>query len=52
MPVTKKHTAAKKVNATKTVVVTKTKEPVSKSLFTKKLEKVNNLLSKSSLLNS
>ncbi len=52
MPLTKKHTTAKKVKATKTVVVTKTKEPALKSLFPKKLEKVNNLLSKSSLLNS
>ncbi len=52
MPVTKKHTAFKKVQATKTVVVTKTKEPPSKSTFSKKLEKVNTLLSKSTLLNS
>lgn len=52
MHVTKKHTASKKVKATKTVVVTKTKEPASKSVFSKKLEKVNNLLSKSTLLNS
>ncbi|CAN5616307.1 hypothetical protein BH10BAC2_BH10BAC2_06420 [soil metagenome] len=51
MPVTKKHTAAKKVKATKTVIVTK-KKLAPKSLFPEKLEKVNNLLSKSSLLNS
>jgi hypothetical protein len=52
MPIVKKHTTSKKVKATKTVVVTKTKEPASKSAFAKKLEKVNNLLAKSSLLNS
>lgn len=52
MPVTKKYTASKKVKATNTVVVTKKKELASKSAFSKKLEKVNNLLSKSSLLNS
>ena len=52
MPVTKKHTTSKKIKATNTVVVTKTKVAASKSSFAKKLEKVNALLSKSALLNS
>lgn len=42
----KKHTTSKNVKATKT------KEPASKSAFSKKLGKVNNLLSKSTLLNA
>lgn len=45
MPVTKKHTASKKTKATKAVIVTKTKVAFSKSSFSNKLEKVNNLLS-------
>jgi hypothetical protein len=52
MPIIKKHIASKKAKATKTVVVTKTKEPASKSAFAKKLVKINNLLAKSALLNS
>ncbi len=52
MPLVKKHTASKKVKATNTVVVTKTKEAASKTAFPKKLQKVNALLSKATLLNS
>ena len=52
MPVTKKHIASKNIKVTTTVIVTKTKEPASKAVFAKKLKKVNNLLSKSTLLNS
>ena len=54
MPETKKHTSKKfaKTKSSKTVIVTKSKVPVKKTLFPKKQEKVNDLLSKSTLLAS
>ena len=54
MPEAKKHTNKKsvKTKSSKTVIVTKSKEPVKNALFPKKQEKVNDLLSKSSLMPS
>jgi len=54
MPEAKKHTSKKssKVKPSKTVIVTKSKVPVKNTLFPKKQKKVNDLLSKSSLLPS
>jgi hypothetical protein len=52
MPFTKKHTRLKKIKATKTVVVTKKETPTAGTLFPEKLDRVNALLAKSSLLNS
>ena len=50
MPSTKKHTSLKKIKATKTVVVIKKEIPAADTLFPGKLEKVNALLAKSTLL--
>lgn len=53
MAETKKHIRKTiKSKSSKTVIVTKSKEPVKNTLFSKKLKKVNDLLSKSSLLSS
>ena len=53
MPETKRHTKKKnKSKSSKTVIVTKSKEPIKNTLFGKKLKKVNDLLSKSTLLPS
>lgn len=51
MAITKKKVRGKK-KAADVIIVTKTKLPSSKTAFPEKLQKINELLSKSELLNS
>ncbi|MCW3109299.1 MAG: type toxin-antitoxin system RelE/ParE family toxin [Segetibacter sp.] len=52
MPHLKKDTGKSKSKSSKTVIVTKTKEPAKSTLFAKKLKKVNSILAHSVLLPS
>jgi hypothetical protein len=52
MPQLKKDIGKSKIRLSKTVIVTKTTVPVKSTLFAKKITKINELLSKATLLHS